>query len=283
MALGGSDTEAKLVAKRNAPWGYDEIVLAMDLYVRRGLPSPSDPDIIDLSRILNQLRGSDAVADPERYRNPNGVHLKLANFRARQYPGHGMSHGNRLEETVWQRFADRHDLLAGEAAAIRAEAADGRVLNSGPTGRATIGFLEPFKPKADLAYQVDIEGGIRTHGRQHESLVNSFADWLAAHGLKPCRNRAIDLGVNEPTVIIEAKQGHDWPTEIRQSVGQLYEYRYFQVVPPDVALVFLSSEPVPERWQQYLEDDRGIAVAWRDGEQGFYLSARARRALGLTK
>ena len=73
--------------RRNPPWSYEEVLLAMDLYVRRGLPSPSDPAVLELSRLLNRLRGGDPVADPNRYRNPNGVHLKLANFRARERPG----------------------------------------------------------------------------------------------------------------------------------------------------------------------------------------------------
>jgi hypothetical protein len=34
-----------------------------------------------------------------------------------------MSHGNRLEEVVWQRFADRPDQLTVDAAAIRANVA----------------------------------------------------------------------------------------------------------------------------------------------------------------
>jgi hypothetical protein len=266
--------------RRNPPWSYEEVLLAMDLYVQRGLPSPSDPAVLELSRLLNRFRGGDPVADPNRYRNPNGVHLKLANFRARERPGHGMSHGNRLETLVWDRFADRHDLLAAEAAAIRAQVAEGGVIGVGESGRAKIGFLKPFAPKADLSYQVEVEGGVRAHDRQHETLVNAFADWLIQHGLTPLRNRAIDLGLENPPVVIEAKQVQDWPSAIRQAVGQLYEYRFFNVVQPDARLVFLASKAVPHKWINYLEFDRGIVVAWHDGK-GFQLSERAITAFGL--
>lgn len=268
-------------AQRNPPWSYEEIVLAMDLYVRRGLPGPFDPDVVELSQVLNRFRGANPVADPDKYRNRNGVHMKLANFRARERPGHGMSHGNRVEAEVWERFADRHDLLAAEAAAIRKEIHAGLLLSTRRSGQATIGYLKPFTEKADLMYEVEVEGGVRTRDRKHESLVNAFAAWLTGRGLKPARNRAIDVGLNAPPVIVEAKHGGEWPTLIRQAVGQLYEYRYFQVVPPDVQLVFLASEPVPDRWAEYLEEDRGIAVAWREPDGGFHLTKRTLAAFGL--
>ena len=72
----------------------------------------------------------------------------------------------------------------------------------------------------------------------------------------------------------------EWAGAIREAVGQLYEYRYFQVVRPDSELIFLASHRVPEDWIRYLEDDRHIGVAWREG-RGFGLSTRAKTALGM--
>jgi hypothetical protein len=66
---------------------------------------------------------------------------------------------NRLETVVSERFADRHDLLAGEATAVRAEVAEDHVISMGEPGRTTVGFPEPFVPNADLAYQVEIVDG----------------------------------------------------------------------------------------------------------------------------
>jgi len=140
--------------------------------------------------------------------------------------------------------------------------------------------LKPFKPKADLEYQVQIEGGIRTQERSHESLVNSFAQWLRKHGIKTGRNAAVDLGVEQPPVIVEAKQVKSWSLAIRQAIGQLYEYRYFKIAPPNSALVFLGSEPVPAEWLEYLEKDRDIAVGWKTSD-GFFLTDKAKSAFGL--
>ena len=40
---------------RNPPWEYDELILALDLYLRRGQPSVADPEVIALSQLLNRL------------------------------------------------------------------------------------------------------------------------------------------------------------------------------------------------------------------------------------
>jgi 5-methylcytosine-specific restriction protein A len=60
--------------------------------------------------------------DAERFRNPNGVYMKLCNFLRfdPNYQGTGLTRGNRLEEEVWQQFTGRRDDLVRLAAAIRA-------------------------------------------------------------------------------------------------------------------------------------------------------------------
>ena len=72
-----------------------------------------------------------------------------------------------------------------------------------------------------------------------------------------------------------------WPQAIREALSQLYEYRFFEVASPDSALVFLASAPVPEKWKRHLEQDRGVAVAWQDGDE-FVLSTHARADLHLS-
>jgi hypothetical protein len=141
-------------------------------------------------------------------------------------------------------------------------------------------YLRPFKRKADSQYLTRIEGGLRRRGRHHETLVNDFARWLQDRGHRVGRNAAIDLGLEEPPVIIEAKSVASWAGAIREAVGQLYEYRYFQVVSPESHLVFLASQSVPKPWLRYLEDDRGIGAAWRVGHD-FELSPLAEAALGV--
>ena len=139
-------------------------------------------------------------------------------------------------------------------------------------------FLSPFvrkpTPNTWRWYVVVLRG------RRHETLVNSFTDYLTSKGLSAGRNQAIDIGLENPSVIVEAKLIRSWAGAIREAVGQLYEYRYFQVASPTSRLIFLASAPVPDKWIRYLEDDRGIAVAW-NSPNGFVLTKRAREALGL--
>jgi 5-methylcytosine-specific restriction protein A len=112
-------------ASRNPPWVRDELILALDLYLRRGQPDASDPLVIELSEVLNALPIHTVRPDLERFRNPNGVALKLANFAALDpaYPGVGMSRGSRLDAEVWDEFHDRPEELAAIANQLREGAA----------------------------------------------------------------------------------------------------------------------------------------------------------------
>lgn len=94
------------------------------------------------------------------------------------------------------------------------------------------------------------------------------------------RNAAVDLGLEEPPVIIEGKTNAGWAPPVRQAVSQLYEYRYFKIASPDSALVFLAEKGVPESWVRYLEKDRAIGVMW-PLSGGYHLSRLARAALRL--
>jgi hypothetical protein len=157
-----------------------------------------------------------------------------------------------------------------------AEPTDQRI-DPGPNPRA---FLAPFHPRADTEYVVGIQGGRRTQSRKHEKLVNSCAEWLAELGFHPGCNAAVDLGVDEPPIVIEAKIiGVSWAAAIRAAVGQLYEYRYFKVSDPNSRLIFLANKPVPSPWVEYLESDRDIGVMWPDAG-GFEMSTMATRTLG---
>ncbi len=142
------------------------------------------------------------------------------------------------------------------------------------------GYLQPFRPKADSEYEARVQKRKQWRGRRHETLVNEFSKWLTEQGFCPARNRAIDIGIEEPPVIIEAKIVSTWPQATREAVGQLYEYKYFQVVSPKSRLVFLSSIKVPGEWCRYLERDRDISVAWQS-KDGFHLTAKCKEAFEL--
>jgi 5-methylcytosine-specific restriction enzyme A len=108
--------------KRNPNWSTDELILALDLYFRAGRKQldGNHPDVIELSRLLNELpifaleeRGPD-------FRNPQGVSMKLGNFSALDpnYGGAGLQRGGSLDRKVWDDFSNDHQRLRLTAEAI---------------------------------------------------------------------------------------------------------------------------------------------------------------------
>jgi 5-methylcytosine-specific restriction enzyme A len=112
--------------ERNPSWTRDELILALDLYVRfkGNPPGKGSAEIIGLSAILNRLSGL-ARGSRSDFRNANGVYMKLMNFRRFDpvYQGQGKSglvRGNKLEEIIWRDFAFDPQRLARAAEAIKA-------------------------------------------------------------------------------------------------------------------------------------------------------------------
>lgn len=112
-----------LSPKRNPPWQRDELILALDLYFKHplGTIGPDHPDVIDLSDLLNALPIHQDRPDPGKFRNPNGVYMKLGNI-ARfdpNYKGKGLDAGSKLDEVVWNEFSGDRQRLREVAKAIR--------------------------------------------------------------------------------------------------------------------------------------------------------------------
>ncbi|ARV17653.1 hypothetical protein AEP_00693 [Curvibacter sp. AEP1-3] len=113
-------------ANRNAIWSRDELILALDLYIRQRAspPAKDSPEIKDLSEVLNKLGAVLGQRTGETYRNMNGVYMKLMNFR-RFDPLYmaegksGLTRGNQDEARVWDRFASDPKRLAEVAGYIR--------------------------------------------------------------------------------------------------------------------------------------------------------------------
>jgi 5-methylcytosine-specific restriction protein A len=110
-------------ARRNPPWQRDELILALDLYAKHGgrYVSEDHEEIIGLSQLLKVLPLHTDRPDLATFRNPNGVSMKLLNFRRfdPNQEGSGLTRGNMLEREVWEQYAMRPDLLRRIAEAIR--------------------------------------------------------------------------------------------------------------------------------------------------------------------
>lgn len=98
----------------NADWTLDETILALDFYLTHAgaLPGKKSKQIANLSSLLRQLGRMTGVAMTPKFRNANGVYMKMMNLR-RFDPAYlkqkksGLPRGAKLEEKVWSSYAGK--------------------------------------------------------------------------------------------------------------------------------------------------------------------------------
>ena len=119
-------SSATPLENRNPPWNRDELILALDFYLRwKGNPPPkTSADIVELSRMVGKIQNALGTKGEATLRNVNGVYMKLMNFRRfdptyKSRGRSGLSRGNRLDEVVWNDFYDDPERLVRVADAIR--------------------------------------------------------------------------------------------------------------------------------------------------------------------
>jgi 5-methylcytosine-specific restriction enzyme A len=105
---------------RSQAWLRDELILALDLYVRES-GNPPRSAVAELSETLRAMPIEPELAEDPMFRNANGVQLKIYNFAAIDPDNEmgGMSHGGRGDQEVWNEFASDPDHLHQVASAIR--------------------------------------------------------------------------------------------------------------------------------------------------------------------
>tara|TARA_A100001011_G_scaffold210187_1_gene218454 strand:- start:58 stop:798 length:741 start_codon:yes stop_codon:yes gene_type:complete len=109
---------------RNPKWHRDEVILALDLYynLESGQMNSNNPEVIKLSELLNRLPIHINRPDQEKFRNANGVNLKLGNFKYYDpdYTGEGLKGGSKLDKAVLNEFYGERLLLKSIANKIKA-------------------------------------------------------------------------------------------------------------------------------------------------------------------
>ncbi|MGU3389156.1 HNH endonuclease [Sphingomonas sp. M1A8_2b] len=146
-------------------WDREEMILALDLYFRSPQPGKTSKSIAEVSDLLRKRAGQLGRAVPPRFRNGDGVYLKMMNFR-RYDPSQlakgnkGMERGAKLEAIVWQEWSGKPDRLREAASAIRLS-----IQNGIEVGEAFSDDMD-----ADLA----AEGGYeyRKHRRYERNPIN---------------------------------------------------------------------------------------------------------------
>jgi hypothetical protein len=277
--------------KRSPAWHRDEIILALDLYVRSGclgggaLPLKADAAVAEVSRRISALTiwGSSERADT--FRNPAGVALKLANFRAierdvavgqelagaNELPS-GMGSYSRLDRIVFEEYLGRWGDVWPEADAIWEAAGFARESTlSSERGTYLVARDAPIDG-GGLAEYESVAGPGGRRSRSEASLVSSYGEFLVDRGhtvsgrhyLVEGESRPLraDLLVKDLNVLVEVKSS-DARYAIRMAIGQLHDYRRFESSAPDLA-VLVPKEPVRDLRQ--LLDGLTIGCVWPRGE-----------------
>lgn len=131
-------------AANRVPWTRDELILALDLYVRepssRG--NKRHPAVLRLSADLNRIAQVLGIDRSPKYRNPNGVSMTLNSFLRydKSYRGRGLR-GASASEAVWNDYVNDHESLRATAEAILAHA------------RASGGTLRPLADLEEQAFE----------------------------------------------------------------------------------------------------------------------------------
>jgi 5-methylcytosine-specific restriction protein A len=104
-------------------WVRDEFILALDVYLRDRTTAgnKTHPEVVALSELLNQLPIFRPEKRDEKFRNPDGVGMNIANFMKfdPSFHGKGLKRGSKLAEDVWNEYYLNQDKLRVTAAAIR--------------------------------------------------------------------------------------------------------------------------------------------------------------------
>jgi 5-methylcytosine-specific restriction protein A len=107
---------------KNPKWTRDELILALDLYFRcpPSKTNKENKEIIALSDLLNSLPIHPQKLEYDKFRNPNGVYMKLCNFLRfdPNYSGTGLKVGGKLEEEIWHEFSGNKENLRRVSQAI---------------------------------------------------------------------------------------------------------------------------------------------------------------------
>jgi hypothetical protein len=174
-------------------WTREEIILAMDLYVSTGalaggsIPGSTSAEITQLSAQLRKLGAYPPEIQDEKYRNTDGVYLKLMNLRSVQTEGaHGMDGGSFRDAAVWREFADDLPKLHGEAETIRARLREGAIRPA---------RTDPMIEDIDIEQQytetfmTNPAAGPRRAERAEQMLVLRYRDYMEAKGITVRRKR----------------------------------------------------------------------------------------------
>ncbi len=239
---------------RNPNWTEEELVLALNLYLRKGLLGKTDPLVKDLSHDLNAMTVHPEHSGSSKFRNPAGVAMKLAYFASLDYnfDGKGLTRTSKADRDVWTRYATEEDELAATAVAIRKR---NQLRDNSTTEPASVQVAEvEVEAQHVERFLVTVPGQDRMATRSEQALVVAFRKHLEEQGHTVKRHTyrlpgskhglSCDLVDETAQVLYEAK-GNGLRSSVRMAIGQLLDYRRFEKTPKRLA-VLLPRKPAQD-------------------------------------
>lgn len=132
-------------------------------------------------------------------------------------------------------------------------------------------LMEDFKPKDSTDYLSHVRGQVLIKTREHELVLKSYGEAIAATGWKPITSvhpRDLELHRDDTVCLVEVKMVYKGNAThaVREAVAQLLEYRHFHYAAdsqPVILAVF--SESVGAAYVRYMQS-LGVASVWRTTE-----------------
>ena len=261
---------------RNPKWAEEEIILALAAYLRGAIPDKNNEMVRELSRELNELPLHAERPDAARFRNPNGVALKLANLAALDpsYHGTGMTSFSKLDAEVWRRYAADQDALDAAVAAIREGRGRFQLLDPDQLQREDGALLRVTEVEAQHVerLRISVPAADREVERREQRLVLAYRDHLADRGHTVTRHtyRLADSGitlacdlVDETAGVLYEAKGDMLRSSVRMAVGQLLDYRRFERRPMRLGVLLPRA---PSRDLANLVRSVPASPVWRTGD-----------------
>jgi len=253
---------------RNQKWSREEIILALDVYMRFGLIGEQHPELQKLSNTLRDRKELSTVEVPSKYRNINGVKMKLANLASLDpgYEGVGLKSGGKLEEEIWNEFVGDQERLSIIASQLRSNPNKSSQFSHDNRSVRITDVEQVHTPE----YSVIGSSDEKIASRREQKLVLAFRDYLSSKGHVVTKHvygnglSAIECDLFDETsnVLYEAK-GTSHRMNIRLAIGQLFDYRRFEHKEPELAIL------VPGRPNDEIVDlcnSLNIEIVWPTGD-----------------
>ena len=178
--------EAVVATIKNPLWTREQVILALDLYVKHEGrdPGPSHPDVLEVSALLRQMATEAGLTT---YRNPSGVIMKMMNFRSldpafTSKGGKGLDGASKLDKAIWAEFDGKPLELAIAAEEIR----EGALANMSEDALDDVQSYQAKEGKVSYRYH-------RTLERDRKVVAIRKTSALELHGRLECEGCGFDF------------------------------------------------------------------------------------------